>query len=394
MARTLLAIAALALIAASCGPGPLPEIPPRHPDYKADWFPTQSEDRLPLDVAIYSGRLDDVRALLRRGADPNARWGQSGDRFPLQDVFNSGGNPVTDPTETVRLLLQHGADPNAKWCPFESRGPSEWTPSCESATGSTALMIAAMAGRADIVEPLLQAGADASPRDWLGGSALDYAYDEIVFELISRSLFPDLATRDLKALQWLNGYPAEWFGLGPGSTPLSRAITEADGGYVPPPPPPPNATVATYRAYEKRTLGRVRTLLRIGANPNERANRDRTPLPVALQSRALRTARVLLQNGADVNQRWCERYLASWAVHRNSPAHLVEGGKDPACTPLNGITPLMWTAAVGDREAVKLLLEFKADRSLRDWAGRSVLHYATTREVWDLLERRPSRDHP
>ena len=47
MGRTLLAITALALIAASCSPGPLPEIPPRHPDYKADWFPTRSENRLP-----------------------------------------------------------------------------------------------------------------------------------------------------------------------------------------------------------------------------------------------------------------------------------------------------------------------------------------------------------
>ena len=53
----------------------------------------------------------------------------------------------------------------------------------------------------------------------------------------------------------------------------------------------------------------------------------------------------------------------------------------------------MWAAAVGDREAVELLLEFQADRSLRDWADRSVLHYATTREVWDLLERRPLPDH-
>ena len=189
--------------------GPLPEFPQRHRDYKADWFPTQSEDRLPLDVAIYSGRIDDVRALLEAGADPNARWGQSGDYFPLQEVLNPGGWPVTEPGETVRLLLKHGADPNAKWCPFESRGPSEGSsPSCVSAKGMTALMFAAILGRADIVEPLLQAGADARPRNWMGGSALDYAYDEIVFELISRSMFPDLATRDRKALEWLNGYRA------------------------------------------------------------------------------------------------------------------------------------------------------------------------------------------
>lgn len=256
MTRQLLAIAALALIAASCGPGPLPDIPSRHPDYKADWFQTRSEDRLPLDVAIYSGRIDDVRALLEAGADPNARWSQSGDRFPLQEVLNSGGYPTTDPAETVRLLLKHGADPNTRWCPFESRRPSEWSPSCVSAKGATALTTAAMVGRADIVDPLLQAGADPRARNWMGGSALDYAYDEIVFELISRSLFPDLATRDRKSLEWLNGYEARWLGVGPNSTPLSRALLQADAGYVPPPPPPPNATAATYRAErEPRILG-------------------------------------------------------------------------------------------------------------------------------------------
>jgi len=365
----------------------MPEVPQRHPDYKADWFPTQSEDRLPLDVAIYSGRLDDVRALLEAGANPNARWGMSGDRFPLQEVLDSGGYQVTDPAETVRLLLKHGADPNAKWCPYESRGPSEWgSPSCTSAKGMTALMFASTAGRADIVEPLLQAGADAHAKNWVGASALDYAYDEIVFELISRSLFPDLATRDRKALEWLNAYQAEWINIAPDSTPLMRALLHADAGFVPPPPPPLNATAANYKPYrDDRTLGRVRTLLRIGANPNERTDGDRTPLSLALQNRALRTARVLLQSGADVNQRWCKRFLATWAVHQSIPNHLAERGQAPGCNHDNGITPLMWTAAVGDREAVQLLLEFNADRSLSDWADRSVLDYATTREVWEPL---------
>ena len=177
MARRLFAIAALAWIAASCGPGPLPDLPSRHReyDYRADWFPTQSEDRLPLDVAIFSGRIDDVHALLEAGADPSARWSQSGDHFPLQEVLDPGGWPVTEPGETVRLLLKHGADPNAKWCPFESRSTVWGDSGCMSAKGMTALMFAALSGRADIVEPLLQAGGDASPRNWMGASALDYA---------------------------------------------------------------------------------------------------------------------------------------------------------------------------------------------------------------------------
>ena len=196
------------------------------------------EDPLPLDIAIQSGDLDEVRRLLEQGANPNARWSQSGDRFPLQDVLegSSYGYRIDDPTEVIRLLLRHGADPSAKWCPFESRGPSEFGPSCTSARGMTALMLAATAGRVEIVEPLLEAGADASARNWVGGSALDYAYDEVVFEMISRSLFPGLATRNQKALEWLTQYRSWCDDPQASNTPLSRALRQADGGYVLPPP--------------------------------------------------------------------------------------------------------------------------------------------------------------
>jgi ankyrin repeat protein len=44
----------------------------------------------------------------------------------------------------------------------------------------------------------------------------------------------------------------------------------------------------------------------------------------------------------------------------------------------------MWSAGMGSVDAVALLLEFKADKSLRDWEGRTAAHYATTRETWEL----------
>jgi ankyrin repeat protein len=103
-----------------------------------------------------------------------------------------------------------------------------------------------------------------------------------------------------------------------------------------------------------------------------------------------RVARVLLQNGADVNQRWCELFPAGWIAPGYAPKHLIvrpgEPRRDPACNESNGVTPLMWSAGAGDIDAVGLLLEFKADRTLTDWAGRSALHYAVWRNVWDLLK--------
>ena len=387
MALRFLTAACVFVVGINCGPGPLPPVPSRADriDYRKDWFPTDSDEPFPLDIAIRTNRIDEVRNLLERGADPNRRWGQSGDHFPLQEVLDSGGYQVTAPAETVQLLLNYGADPNAKWCPFESRGPSELgIPSCVSAKGMTALMMAAIVDRADIVRALLAAGADARPRNWHGGSALDYAYDEIAFELISRSLFPDLATRDRRALEWLIG-DGDIVILGSRApTPLARALAQSDGGYVVA-PPPPNRRMGYRPEREDRVVNRLRTLVRIGADPNQRFDEERTPLSLALSGRALRAARVLLQNGADPNQRWCERVLPHWAVYSRTPTQLELRGKDPACSVANGITPLMWSAAVGDREAAELLLEFGADRSLKDWAGRSALHYATTREVWDVV---------
>ena len=391
MARTLLAIAALALIGTSCSPGPLPDLPNRpaqapQVDYKQYWFPTDSAGPLPLDLAIQSGDLDEVRRLLEHGENPNLRWGESGDRFPLQEAFEGPGfgYRVGDPAALVQLLLRHGADPNARWCPFESRGPSEWLPSCTAECGMTALNFAAIVGRRDIVGLLLAAGADPNLKDFTSRAALEYASDEVVFEMISRRLFPDLSTRDQKTLEWLNE-GASRFGM-----PLLRALISLDNGqYVIAPPRAEADLWDRHVEGEERMLSRVRTLLRIGADPNMRVTSDRPLLLFALYNRTLRVARALLQGGADVNQRWCELFTAPWASVASSPNHLIvrEGDprKDPSCTLENGITPLMWSAASDDGNAVRLLLEFNADRSLKDWAGRSALDYAMTDKMRNLL---------
>lgn len=385
MARITIWLAAALAGITACGPGPLPPLPsspePRDSNYVKDGFPTDSSEPLPLDDAIRGDRMDEVRRLLQQGANPKRRWGQTGDHFPLQEVLDTGGGYTrSDPIAAIRLLLDHGADPNARWCPFESRGSYPSLPSCSSARGVTPLIFAAMANRVEIVDLLLGAGADPSPRDWFNGSALDYAYNEIMFEMISRALFPDLRTRDQQTISWLRkseGYLTPW-----NSTPLSRAITLDRMGFVP--PPHYDITRGPYRAASEPQLGRVRTLIRIGADPNERATPDGgdwTPLGLALQQGAVRTARTLLQSGADPNQRWCVGY--SFVLFKRQTRD--SASLDPACTSTNGMTPLMWSASKSAAEAIELLLEFNADRSLTDWAGRTAMDYAATADIRQLL---------
>jgi hypothetical protein len=380
MKRAALAVV-LGVAFAACDPGPMPRVvEPRLFDSE-DAFPTSSnEDPLPLDRAIMSGDLDQVRALLKQGANPNLRWSHRGDRLPIMEVLESPiyRYPVADRAEYLRLLLQHGADPNAKWCPFESRG--SWDariPRCISTKARTALHLAAFYGDRESVQLLLNAGADTSWRDWTGASALAYAYDEVVFELISGAQFPDLQTRDQKALAWVSDYDGSAYDRTPWrGTPIARALANDGGSIMVPPPPGEGGTML-----QNRAVSRVRTLLTIGADPNERvsaAGFDWPPLMIALWSANTRAAAVLLRHDADVDARFCARSSA-----RNF--RLIGVKADPSCTAANGMTALMERARQNDANDVALLLEFKADRSLKDWAGRTALDYATAPAVRELL---------
>jgi ankyrin repeat protein len=349
--------AAFALLLTSfvaCDPG-RPENTPLSREDRSDWFASASLDVLPLDLAIRRDDLAEVRRLLESGTNPNLRWSQTGDRFPLREAIDTEGRLAINRREIIRLLLTHGADPSARWCPFDSRGHwSAWggNVSCRSATGITALIYASFRGQREIVAMLLEAGAVPEAEDFTLRSALDYTKDDVIFELISRAMFPDLETRDQKALAWLDRHFKEPFIPAARETPLTRALS-------------------SWR-WDNRTgrgVNRVRIVLSLGADPNERTGDGQTPLAMALGS--LSSVRMLLEHGADPNQRWCEL---------DQPGDKA----DPVCTIEKGITPLMWAARSGEAELVTLLLEHKADRSLTDWAGRRAVHYAATRETWEL----------
>jgi uncharacterized protein len=330
-------------------------------------------DRLPLDEAI---RHDDpavVRALLEAGADPNARWSSHGDRFPLQGAIEAQiyWGRLAHRDEIIRLLLRYGADPNARWCPFESRGV--WagmpTPPCRSEQGVTPLLMATALDDPDTACLLVQAGGDPRLEDRNGANALDYVRSEAVFECLVRTMFRAVKSPDSEALRYLErryqtknvvlSYPpGPW-----DETPLSRAIWSPGDPGIPPPPPRPRK--------EPPVNGRVRLLLRLGADPNQRlrwAGVDWTPLAVALSRRDSSAVEALLASGADPNARWCVG--VRW---RGPRPWTPEAG----CEISTGTSPLMFAASTGDRELLGLLLSHGANETLRDWKGRTALDYAT-----------------
>jgi ankyrin repeat protein len=335
------------------------------------------EDLTPLDWAVVRDRPDMVRVLLEAGADPNARWSRSGDRFPLQEAIESQpfGGIRQHRREIIKLLLQHGADPNQRWCPFESRGGAPpLMPACESDSGTTPLLAAAWLDQADTTYLLLDAGADPALQDGRGKSALDDASGRVVFELLVAAQFRNAATRRADAIAYLNGKVA------PGRTALGEVLLSRGwyGSWVSPPPPQPPPTqgaplVAVQPESEPRSpwVLRAELLLSLGANPNDRLSgeADWTTLAIAATNGDEQAARVLLAHGANPNARWCVAVMVPFETVSISPA-------PTGCVAERGTTPLIVAAQYGHDKVVRELLQSGADPTLRDWQNKTARDYA------------------
>ena len=117
-----------------------------------DWPKTNVELRTaqnesPLMMASLKGQLDLVRKLIDRGADVNKPG------WALHYAATNGHLKI------IELLLDENAYIDAA-----------------SPNGSTPLMMAAQYGTAAAVKLLLEAGADATVRNQLGLTAIDFAY--------------------------------------------------------------------------------------------------------------------------------------------------------------------------------------------------------------------------
>jgi len=111
------------------------------------------DERTPLHLSAYYGRVSVVRLLLEYGADVEAT--DSDGCTPLHLAAFKGHLSV------VKLLLEYGADVDAI-----------------DNDGGTPLHLAAANGHKDIVELLLERGADVNAKDNEGRTPLDVAREE------------------------------------------------------------------------------------------------------------------------------------------------------------------------------------------------------------------------
>lgn len=110
-----------------------------------------------LYAACAADRVEMVRVLLQRGAEPNLRMDY---RSPLDGRYEQGivALMYARSPEVVALLMESGADPNAS-----------------DAEGTTALIRSASFGKKQVVLALLEAGADPARTNRQGTTARDAA---------------------------------------------------------------------------------------------------------------------------------------------------------------------------------------------------------------------------
>ncbi len=327
------------------------------------------DGRTALYVAAGSGRLDVARLLLTVGADAAAK--DVNENTPLQMAAFSGSVGL------CRLLL--------------SKAPGALNAAGKN--GLTPLHYGAGAGKTDVCEALLAAGAKVNARDKQNRTPLYLAatggYLETCQVLVKHGA-------DVMAASGL------------GLTPLHRAAISGNGalceflltkgadikaksryGYTP----------LDLAARQNKT-GALRVLLVHGANVKATSREGFTPLHVAIMNRHSAEARMLLQWGADPNARdWDGWTPLHWAcalfsakqsfafakeakkAEKKAPEEgmvrvLIAAGAKVNAVTNSGDTPLILAASSGDEEGVRVLLKTGADPNAANSRGRTPLDMA------------------
>ena len=207
--------------------------------------------------------------------------------------------------------------------------------SAVDSAGSTALMHAAYAGTLDIMNALLDAGADVNARNDRKATALHWALTD-ASKL--RLLLSKGADANAKTVE--------------GRTVLYSAAAQPAGAAI------------------------VRLLVEAGADVNARTILGTTPLFQAVAASA-ESARILLDNGADPNARSATGATPLMAIPTPAAlALLVARGADVKMTTKRNETALAMAADRGDLEGVRLMLDKGADVNAVDFRGFTPLMYA------------------
>jgi ankyrin repeat protein len=245
----------------------------------------------PLSLACETGHADVVKQLLKAGADPNQTLANG--ETPLMMAARTGRIPV------IEALLAKGARVNEK----------------EKLRGTTALMWAAANSNADAVRFLISKGADVSARSGTAPPGRP----------------PYLAPAGRTRIEeFINGKGLSGTTLGGKKGSNEQAHDESD------------KRVAEEREAAKRAIAAFP--LNKPAKPPAKQWGGLTPLQFAVREGSMETVKVLVDAGADVNQRsefgWTALLVATQNRYYKIGVFLLDHGADPNIANEGGWTPL------------------------------------------------------
>jgi ankyrin repeat protein len=285
-----------------------------------------------------------VKQLLEAGADPNAIK-PSG--YPVLKAAFLDGLKSND-MDIVTLLVENGADVNLV-----------------DGGGNAVLPLAASERKIEIVQLLLDAGADAN-----GTSTIMVEDMEAVLKDAPAIMHAAIGN-DLEVVERLIAHDAD----------LDQAETLG------------NQTTLHVAAFLDRPKV-IEMILANGANPDPPGSM--TPLMIAADYQNLMSAEAMLAGGADPNAQTKQKRKSAlmYGLSRGQDPSftsigitevLLEGGADPNLQDDGGRTALHYAANQNKRAVIPLLIDFGAAIDMQDDSGNTALHLAAQRGRTELV---------
>jgi ankyrin repeat protein len=331
----------------------------------------------PLHAAAFKGRLEIVRLLLDHGANANAENHESSETA-LHVVSRGEYDSQEDGVGISRLLLERGVDINAQ------------NTHCD-----TALSLAALNGRLEIVRLLLEHSANPNVENEWGSTPL-HLVSQIKHKTQERGV--GIARLLLERGADVNARTKNKF------TPLhltalygkpeiaqllldhgANANAENEGGQT-------ALHVVSWGQYdsEEDGVGISRLLLEHGVDIHAQAKYHNTALGLAALNGRLEIARLLLEHGANPNVETEDGstplHLVSQRRHNSQEEGVViarlllERGVDVNARKKNKFTPLHSAAFEGRLEIVRLLLDHGANANAENESSETALHVVSRGE--------------
>jgi uncharacterized protein len=288
---------------------------------KADVNAVQTDGATAIQWAVYRDDLEMVDVLIAAGA--NIKLANREGATPLYLASLHGSEPM------IEKLLQAGGDPN-------QLGPE----------GETPLMLVARTGNLDAIRLLLDHHADVNAKDKLRGTtalmwATEQGHPEAVKLLVEHGATVSAATNVDSRNSRNNLANTVTQRLRSSFGVLGQRTSAPPPGAAAPPKAQPPAAVNNVPPTQPNGEDEVVSFFR---RPAKKDGGGLTPLVYAARENCMECARILVEVGADVNQRtfygWTPLLVATQNRHYKLAEYFLEHGANPNTPNNGGWTPL------------------------------------------------------